>query len=123
LSSFYTNDRHGSLQKLKPQRREFSLNLFKKFLTEQQGAVSLYLILILIPIFLLCALLIDFSRLKVAEKELENAVRTGVRSTLSAFSPALHDYGLYALDQGQDKSPRTCLEPFQGFISVTLISY
>ncbi|NOU93776.1 hypothetical protein GC093_11155 [Paenibacillus sp. LMG 31456] len=60
--------------------------------------------MILVPVFLLCALLIDFSRLKVAEKEAENAVKTGVRSTLSAFSPQLHNYGLYALEQEKEKS-------------------
>ncbi|PZE22193.1 hypothetical protein CBW46_005250 [Paenibacillus xerothermodurans] len=60
--------------------------------------------MILVPIFLFCALLIDFARLKVAEKESENAVKAGVRSTLSAFSPGLQQYGLYALDQGDEKT-------------------
>ncbi|MFD0681728.1 MULTISPECIES: hypothetical protein [unclassified Paenibacillus] len=77
---------------------------WRELILEQDGAVSLYLIMILVPVFLLCALLIDFSRLKVAEKEAENAVKTGVRSTLSAFSPQLHKYGLYALEQEKDKS-------------------
>ncbi|MDF2964094.1 MAG: hypothetical protein K0S39_5829, partial [Paenibacillus sp.] len=88
---------------------------------EQHGAVSLYLLLILVPVFLLCALLIDFSRLKVAEKEAENAVKTGVRSTLSAFSPQLHDYGLYALEHEQEKSKeiflKTVSENMSGSVS------
>jgi hypothetical protein len=89
----------------------------RRLLKEQQGAVSLYLIMILVPIFLFCALLIDFSRIKVAEKEAENAVKTGVRSVLSAFSPPLHNYGLFALDQEQEKTESLFLKTVDGNLS------
>ncbi|WP_426453913.1 hypothetical protein ACP26L_15875 [Paenibacillus sp. S-38] len=68
-------------------------------LKEETGAVSTYLILILIPVFLLCGLLIDVVRWKTAQKEAENAVKAGVRSSMSAFSPALQAYGLYGLPE------------------------
>ncbi|WP_165452285.1 hypothetical protein [Paenibacillus thalictri] len=65
---------------------------------DEKGTVSLYLILIIVPIFLFCTVFIDYARVKAAEKESEQAVKTALRSTLSAFSVPLHDYGLYALD-------------------------
>lgn len=89
----------------------------RRLIKEQRGAVSLYLILILVPMFLFCALLIDFSRIKVAEKEAENAVKTGVRSVLSAFSPQLHNYGLFALDQEQEKTEALFLKTVDGNLS------
>ncbi|MCZ8521514.1 MULTISPECIES: TadE/TadG family type IV pilus assembly protein [Paenibacillus] len=70
-----------------------------KLWKDQSGAVSTYLILILIPVFLLCGLLIDVVRWKTAQKEAENAVKAGVRSSMSAFSPALQAYGLYGLPE------------------------
>ncbi|AFC30047.1 hypothetical protein PM3016_3192 [Paenibacillus mucilaginosus 3016] len=69
------------------------------FLQDEAGAVSTYLILIFIPVFLLCGLLIDVVRWKTAQKEAENAVKAGVRSSMSAFSPALQAYGLYGLPE------------------------
>ncbi|NHN30711.1 hypothetical protein G9U52_12795 [Paenibacillus sp. S3N08] len=92
----------------------------RRLIKEQGGAVSLYLIMILVPIFLFCALLIDFSRIKVAEKEAENAVKTGVRSVLSAFSLSLHDYGLFALDQAQDNAEAFFLKAVSGNLSGTI---
>ncbi|TDF99857.1 hypothetical protein E1757_07085 [Paenibacillus piri] len=73
--------------------------------------------LIIVPVFLLCAMLIDFSRLKVAEKEAENAVKTGVRSTLSAFSRQLQAYGLYALRQDGEEERTQTKELFQHTVS------
>jgi hypothetical protein len=92
----------------------------RQLIKKQEGAVSLYLIMILVPIFLFCALLIDFSRIKVAEKEAENAVKTGVRSVLSAFSPTLHDYGLFALDQEEGNIETLFLKTVAGNLSGTI---
>jgi hypothetical protein len=61
------------------------------------GTVSVYLILIIVPIFLFQAVLIDFARIKLAEKETETAVKAGVRSSLSAFDTELQANGLYGL--------------------------
>ncbi|WP_245855611.1 hypothetical protein [Paenibacillus rigui] len=96
------------------------MKLLKRWLAEQQGAISLYFVLILVPIFLFCALLIDFSRIKVAEKEAENAVKTGVRSSLSAFSPSLHAYGLYGLTEELDTSNKLFLETVDGNMSASV---
>ncbi|CAG7645484.1 hypothetical protein PAESOLCIP111_04960 [Paenibacillus solanacearum] len=72
---------------------------WKQWWSDQQGAVSIYLLLILVPLFVACGLLIDIVRWKSAERETENAVKAGVRSTLSAYSSPLQVYGLYGLAQ------------------------
>ncbi|WP_442604070.1 hypothetical protein [Paenibacillus sp. KN14-4R] len=69
----------------------------KRFFRAQDGAVTMYLVLIIVPIFLLIGVLIDFSRTKAAEMETEQAVKAGVRSILSAYNPDLHKWGLYGV--------------------------
>ncbi|MCS7461125.1 hypothetical protein N0M98_13305 [Paenibacillus doosanensis] len=92
----------------------------RRLIAEQHGAVSIYLLLVLVPIFLFCALLIDFARIQVSEKEAENAVKTGVRSTLSSFSPALHAYGLYALAQPEEQEKALFFRAVEGNLSGSL---
>ncbi|ALS22463.1 hypothetical protein [Paenibacillus naphthalenovorans] len=84
---------------------------------EQSGAVSIYLIAVLVPIFLLCGLLIDVMRWKSADKEAENAVKAGVRSTLSAYSKSLQTYGLYSLHSGGDGANRIFERTVAGNVS------
>jgi hypothetical protein len=64
---------------------------------DQQGMITVYLCIILVPLMLFCGVLIDVIRYKTAQKEGEQAVKAGVRSTMSAFSPALQSYGLYGM--------------------------
>lgn len=69
----------------------------------QQGAVSTYMIIVTVPIFLFVTLFIDFARIKAAELETEQAMRAGVRSVLSAYHPALQPWGLYGVGVDTDK--------------------
>ncbi|WP_248925603.1 hypothetical protein [Paenibacillus hamazuiensis] len=89
----------------------------KNFCFNEQGAVSLYLILIVVPIFLFCSVFIDFARIKAAENQAENAVKTGLRSTLSAYSPALQPYGLFALEADPDQSKQLFGKVVRGNLS------
>jgi len=50
-----------------------------------------------VPIFLFHAVLIDYARVKLAERESEMAVKSGLRSVLAGFDLALQPYGIYAL--------------------------
>ncbi|TXK85409.1 hypothetical protein [Paenibacillus sp. N3.4] len=75
-----------------------------KFMYSEKGAVSVYLILIIVPIFLFQAVLIDFARIKFAEKETESAVKAATRSVLSAYDNELQAMGLYGLGISQDKA-------------------
>jgi hypothetical protein len=76
--------------------------LLKKWLgkckiVSDNGSVSVYLIVIIVPIFLFQAVLIDYTRIRIFEREAESAVKTGVRSVLSDFDTALQSYGLFGL--------------------------
>jgi archaellum component FlaC len=62
-----------------------------------KGSVSVYLIIVILPIFMFVAVLIDFARVGVAGRESELAVKAGVRSAMSAFDTKLQAYGLYGL--------------------------
>ena len=72
---------------------------WKRFIKSTKGSVSIYLIVIIVPIFLFHAVLIDYARVKLAERESEMAVKTGLRSVLAGFDLDLQPYGLYALDK------------------------
>jgi archaellum component FlaC len=62
-----------------------------------KGSVSVYLIIVIVPIFMFVAVLIDFARVGAAGRESELAVKAGVRSAMSAFDTKLQAYGLYGL--------------------------
>lgn len=62
-----------------------------------KGSVSIYFMIVFTAIFFFNAVLIDFIRIKAAEKQTENAIRAGLRSVLSNFDATLQDYGLYAV--------------------------
>lgn len=91
-----------------------------RFWRDQQGAVSIYLLLILIPIFLFCGILIDLARWKTAEKETEQAVKAGVRSALSGYSDALQAYGLYALPPGAEDAKKVFEKTVEANLSGSL---
>jgi hypothetical protein len=68
------------------------------------GSVSAVLILLVAPLLVFHAALIDSARIKLAERETETATKAGLRSALSAFDPELQRYGLYAVGHTQDES-------------------
>lgn len=76
----------------------------REFVRSERGAVSVYLILIIVPIFLFQAVLIDFARMKLAEKETETAVKAATRSVMSSYDKELQAMGLYGLGISQDKT-------------------
>ncbi|BFT71657.1 TadE/TadG family type IV pilus assembly protein [Paenibacillus sp. P36] len=76
----------------------------KRFVRSERGAVSVYLILIIVPVFLFQAVLIDFARIKLAEKETESAVKAAARSVMSSFDTKLQAMGLYGLGISQELS-------------------
>jgi len=76
----------------------------RRRLIGQEGAVSVYLILILAPLILFVMLLIDYARMKASELQAEQAVRAGVRSVLSAYDPTLANWGLFGLGIDAEKA-------------------
>lgn len=89
----------------------------RKFVRSERGAVSVYLILIIVPIFLFQAVLIDFARIKLAEKETESAVKAAARSVMSAYDTELQVMGLYGLGISQDESEALFREVFASNLS------
>lgn len=89
----------------------------RTFIRSAQGAVSVYLILIIVPIFLFQAVLIDFARVKLAEKETESAVQAATRSVLSVFDPELQAMGLYGLGTSQEEMEEVFLKVFANNLS------
>ncbi|WP_026906277.1 hypothetical protein [Paucisalibacillus globulus] len=69
---------------------------FKGFWIKDSGAVSVYAIIIILPIFILNALLIDSLRIISAERKIENAMDAALRSTLAQFHSDLAAVGLFA---------------------------
>lgn len=67
----------------------------QRFLKDQEGTVTLFLVIILGAVFLFCAVLIDYSRIMAASKETENAAQAGVRSVLASYNSKIQPYGLY----------------------------
>lgn len=70
----------------------------KTLFKSEKGAVSVFLILILVVVFIFNAVLIDYARIFIAEKQTERAVKTGVRSVMSSFDSGLVRYGLFGLN-------------------------
>lgn len=69
----------------------------RKLWKSQRGSASVFLMLIVAPLFVFHAVLIDFVRIRIAERESESSLKTALRSTLSAYDTALREYGLYAI--------------------------
>lgn len=62
-----------------------------------RGSVSIYFIAAAAGLVLVTALLIDFARVAAFRKQAELATKSGVRSVLSSFDPALYErFGLFA---------------------------
>jgi len=69
-----------------------------------KGAVSVYLIIIIVPIFLFTTVFIDFARVKASELETEQALRAGIRSVMSAYHPELQQWGLFGLGKDSEQA-------------------
>lgn len=69
-------------------------------LRREDGAVSLYLIIIIAALFAFIGLFIDYARIAAANKKTEDALKAGVRSVMSAYDWELQQkYGLFAFGQ------------------------
>jgi len=72
------------------------LNLIVRHKNEQ-GAITLYLLLILVAMFFFMGLLIDITRVLAAKKAVLKAANASAMSVLADYNPDLRSYGLYGL--------------------------
>ncbi|WP_062354546.1 DUF5702 domain-containing protein [Bacillus kwashiorkori] len=96
--------------------KRFIKRCFHKFIIDENGAVSIYLVLVSICVFLLSAVLIDFARILVAERKTEQAIQAGLRTTFSKMNNSYYKYGML----GRDFKEST-LEDFQNAVTKNLI--
>lgn len=78
----------------------------KSFYNREDGTVSVYLIIILVPIFLFHAVLIDYARVKIAEREVEASLHAANRSVFAGFNKDLQTYGLFAAIEDRESQTR-----------------
>ncbi|WP_020617716.1 TadE/TadG family type IV pilus assembly protein [Paenibacillus daejeonensis] len=72
-----------------PRRRRFAAN--------RDGSITVFFSLVMAGILLFTAVLMDFGRIAAADRKLEIAVQSGIRSVLSAYDEMLYSrYGLFA---------------------------
>jgi len=72
------------------------------FMQKSKGAISIFLIIILMSSFLLGGFFIDASRILVAKRKVKMAMNTAARSTLAHYDTTLvGEYGIYGLDQSK----------------------
>ncbi|MFC0214682.1 hypothetical protein ACFFK0_19945 [Paenibacillus chartarius] len=83
----------------------------------ERGSVSVYLIIVIVPIFLFVTVLIDFVRIGAADRETELAVKAGVRSAMSAFDSKLQPYGLYGLTVPEEDAQQLFATAASGSVS------
>lgn len=65
------------------------------------GSVSIALIVLIAPLFVYHAALIDAARVKMGERQAEEATKAALRSVLSAYDPKLRDYGLFGVSMSE----------------------
>jgi hypothetical protein len=79
----------------------------------ERGSVTIYFITVTAAFVLLTALLIDYARVAAFRRQAELTVKSGVRSVLSSYDPAIYArYGLFI--RGGDDANRLLRETFEG---------
>jgi len=68
-------------------------------LKNERGAISVFIILIIVPIFLFQAVLIEFVRSRLANQQLELAVKAALHSVGATYNTELQKYGLYGVSR------------------------
>ena len=86
-----------------------------------KGAVSIFLVIITIPVMLLSAVLIDGSRMASARAITQEATDLAASSVLSSYNQTLKDeYGLFALEESD---PTQLQSVFEQSLNATLLAY
>lgn len=69
-----------------------------------RGSVSLYAVIVLVPIVLFLGFLFDLARYRAADKMAEQQTKAAVRSVLSGYDRTLREeYGLFGLAAGEEE--------------------
>lgn len=84
---------------------------FKRFLFKENGSVTIFSILMIMPIFMFNALFIDSIRIISAQKQVEANLEAALRSTMSNFNSDSINKGLIVYDQ-ESGDPNTIFQNY-----------
>lgn len=85
----------------------------------QDGAITVFLSIILLIMVTLTGVIVDVARINVAKPQIQRAVETSIRSTLAGYcTPLKEQYGLFALDEDENEKLK---EVIQGYIRKNLM--
>lgn len=92
--------------------------LFKKFIVGENGAVSIYAIIVVLLVFLFNAVLIDYVRIMVAEYQTDIAVKEAMRSTFSGYDKGVQNSGLFVMNDEDGDPEEVFKEVFEKNLAV-----
>lgn len=82
-------------------------------LRRQDGAVTVYLLVIFLVIIALAGTMVDGARLRIGESQVNRAAEGAVMSALAGYlTPLKEDYGLFALAQNDPEQLGTIIEQY-----------
>lgn len=73
-----------------------------KFIDDQRGTVTIYLVIIFLAMLLFVGVFIDLSRIKIAQNQLRRAANSSARSVMADYNSGLkNDFGLFAVNSAE----------------------
>ena len=91
-----------------------------KWMKKTEGAISIFLCIILTSMIILSGLLVDGSRIRAGEAQAKRAVRLGAKSTLANYDNMLKElFGIFALAEG---NPDALKDELENYINRTLMT-
>lgn len=87
---------------------------------KMEGAISIFLAIILTIMMILAGVLVDGSRIRTGEAEVTNAVDSAAMSVLAGYNSVLKEsFGLFALSEN---APDSLKEELEGYLNKTLMT-
>lgn len=79
----------------------------------QEGAITVFLSIILLVMIVLAGVVVDAARINTAKLQMKRAVETSVRSALAGYNMDLKEqYGLFALNQNNNEAIKEIIEDY-----------
>lgn len=101
-----------------------SSEMMKKFKQNVQGIISIFLVLVLVPMMALSALVVDTSRINMARSMVSSAGDLTMNTALANYDTILKDvYGLFAMAQENDYDDEALSNELRNYFARTLVSY
>ncbi|MFD2630920.1 DUF5702 domain-containing protein [Oceanobacillus kapialis] len=96
---------------------------FHRFVIKENGAVSIYVIIVTLLLFLFNAVLIDFVRIMVAEYQVEQASKSAIRSSFSSYDKDVQNKGLFVINPGAEQPAEIFDKVFEENLTVDESGY